>query len=48
MSTLVAESDRVESLRQLLAKQQQRKISRKEAMEVGESLITFFQALGAS
>lgn len=39
------EDDRVESLRLLLERQQQRAISYEEALDVGETLVNFFELL---
>lgn len=41
----VLSRDSVESLQHILQRQQHRQIIYKEAREVGESLITFFEAL---
>ena len=41
----VAESDRFEALRLILEGQQSRPITYGEALEVGESLISFFEVL---
>ena len=41
----IAESDRFEALRLILEGQQSRTITYGEALEVGESLISFFEVL---
>jgi hypothetical protein len=38
--------DRIEDLRHILERQQSRIITREDAVEIGESLITFFELLG--
>lgn len=38
-------SDNVETLRQIIAKQEQREVSHNEAQEIARSLIEFFQVL---
>jgi hypothetical protein len=40
------EVDRVEDLRNILERQQSKMVTREEALEIGESLITFFELLG--
>lgn len=40
------EGDRVEDLRNILERQQSKIVTREEALEIGESLITFFELLG--
>jgi len=38
--------DSVEDLRNILERQQSKVVTREEALEIGESLITFFELLG--
>lgn len=40
-----SETDRIEALRHILESQQRRTVTYGEALEVGESLISFFQVL---
>jgi len=40
-----ADSDNVEALRQILAKQERREVGYSEAQEIGASLIEFYQIL---
>jgi hypothetical protein len=42
----VLEMENVESLRQILENEQSRPVTYEEALEVGRSLINFFEALG--
>ena len=48
MAESTTENERIEVLRQILAKEQERDVSYEEAYEVGESLLCFFQALGGA
>lgn len=40
------EDDRIESLRLILERQQSRAVTHSEALDIGESLIIFFELLG--
>jgi hypothetical protein len=44
-NTQLAEDDRIESLRLILEHEQKRSIEYKEAQEIGDSLISFFEVL---
>lgn len=48
MAIFTTETDRIEALRQILAREQERDVSYDEAYEVGESLVCFFEALGGA
>ena len=41
----VLEAERIESLRQILEAEQSRPVTYEEALEIGESLINFFEVL---
>jgi len=43
--TSLESSDRIEDLRRILKEEQDRQVSYREANEVGESLLSFFQVL---
>lgn len=45
MASLALESERVDLLRRILAKQQRRDISYEEAADIAESLMGFFEVL---
>lgn len=42
----VSNDDRTEQLRVILEQQQGRAVTQEEALEIGESLMTFFETLG--